>query len=408
MKAARAPRPRPAARRELLAWYRAHRRDLPWRRTRDPYAIWISEAMLQQTRVETVIPYWERFLERFPDANALASADTDDVLSAWSGLGYYSRARNLQRAAQQVVEQHGGALPSSPEALRALPGVGRYTAGALASIAFDAPEPVLDGNVTRVLARFLDIREPVSERAVRERLWREATVLVRGEAPGDLNQALMELGATVCTPRAPRCPECPWRGRCAGRAAGSAEQLPRKAPKRPPVAVEAVAGWLERRGRVLAVQRPARGLLAGMWELPGGALEPGEEAESALRRHFEEGLGLRLPGAEALGSVEHLFSHRRLRLHVFRCKPAAGRVRRRGWPAHRWVSPGAFEGLAQGGPTRKARDLVAEQGGRLESRPTRSVVRAKARTTPRMPEGHLASEPQASEVRAPAGCGERP
>ena len=359
-----APRPKPAARRELLAWYRAHRRDLPWRRSRDPYAIWISEAMLQQTRVETVIPYWERFLARFPDIEALATADTDAVLSAWSGLGYYSRARNLQRAARQLMERHDGALPRDPAALRELPGVGRYTAGALASIAFDAPEPVLDGNVTRVLTRWLGIEEEVPRPAVQERLWAEAGALVRGASPGDLNQALMELGATVCTPRAPRCDACPWRRRCRARAAGTAESLPRKTPKRAPRAVEAVAGWLERRGRALVVQRPADGLLAGLWELPGGALRPGEAPEDALRRHFAEGLGLALPCAEALGSVEHLFSHRRLRLHVFRCKPVAGRLRRRGWPAHRWVSPADFDDLAQGGPTRKVRERVAERARR--------------------------------------------
>jgi len=192
-------------RRALLDWYRANRRDLPWRRTRDPYAIWISETMLQQTRVETVIPYYERFLERFPDVAALADAESDDVLGAWAGLGYYSRARNLQAAARQIAERHGGRVPDDVEALRALPGIGRYTAGALASIAFDRPEPIVDGNVARVLARVKGIREDVKQPAVVKRLWEEAARLARGPAPGDLNQALMELGATVCVPGEPRC-----------------------------------------------------------------------------------------------------------------------------------------------------------------------------------------------------------
>ena len=357
-------RPKPAARRELLDWYRAHRRDLPWRRSRDPYAIWISEAMLQQTRVETVIPYWERFLERFPDVESLARADPDDVLSLWSGLGYYSRARNLQRAARQVVADHGGELPRDADSLRDLPGVGRYTAGALASIAFDAPEPVVDGNVARVLTRLLALEGDVASRAVQERLWREAEALVRGEAPGDLNQALMELGATVCTPRSPRCEPCPWRRRCRARASGEPEAFPQRAPKSAPRPIQAVAGWLERRGRVLVVRRPERGLLAGTWELPGGERLPGEALEACLARHLEEGLGLSFQGAEALGSVEHVFSHRRLRLHVFRCKPIAGRIRRRAWTAHRWVSPRALDDLAQGGPTRKARARVAERESR--------------------------------------------
>jgi A/G-specific adenine glycosylase len=354
------PRERGARRRELLAWYRANRRDLPWRRTRDPYAIWISEAMLQQTRVETVIPYWERFLARFPDVAALAAADTDAVIELWAGLGYYSRARNLHRAARAVVERHEGALPEDPEALRALPGVGRYTAGALASIAFDRPEPIVDGNVARVLTRLLGIDGEVSSRPVQERLWEEAALLARGEDPGALNQALMELGAMLCTPRAPRCLACPWTRRCVARAEGRQESLPVKAAKKAPKRIEAVAGHLERRGRLLAVQRPKQGLLGGLWELPGGELAAGERPEEALARAFRDGLGLALPGAEPLGCVEHVFTHRRLVLHVFRCKAGDGRVRRRGWDAHRWVSASDVDALAWGGPARKALARVRE------------------------------------------------
>jgi A/G-specific adenine glycosylase len=346
------------ARALLLDWYRANRRDLPWRRTRDPYAIWISEAMLQQTRVETVIPYYERFLERFPDVLALASADLDDVLGAWSGLGYYSRARNLKRAAEQLARERGGALPSEAAALRELPGVGRYTAGAIASIAFDRPEPVLDGNVMRVLARLLDLREDVTRPATARRLWQEAAALARGPSPGELNQALMELGATLCTPRAPRCPDCPLARRCRAHRAGDPESLPRKARKPAPRRMEAVAALCVRRGRALAVRRPPHGLLGGLWELPGGELAPRERPAAGLLRALRERVGLRVARLEPAGAVEHAFTHRRLRLHVFRCEGTAGRTRLAGFDAHRWLSPAQLGLLPQAAVTRKALALV--------------------------------------------------
>ncbi len=342
----------------LLAWYRKNRRDLPWRRTDDPYAIWISEAMLQQTRVETVIPYWERFLERFPDVGTLASADADDVLGAWAGLGYYSRARNLQKAAKVVVEQHGGELPDTAEGLRELPGIGRYTAGAVASIAFDRPEPVVDGNVERVLARLLDLREDVRKPAVKERFWEVAGELARGRHPGDLNQALMELGATVCLPKRPRCDACPLTASCAGRAAGDPETLPVKSPAKPPRRIQAVAGLLVRRGRALAVRRPPKGLLGGLWELPGGDLAPKEDPAAGLRRSLAERVGLRVAEIHPLGAIDHVFTHRRLRLHVFRCETPEGRVRLSGFDAHRWLAPRNLGGLPQGAATKKALELL--------------------------------------------------
>jgi A/G-specific adenine glycosylase len=352
----------PAAhlRRSLLRWYRRERRDLPWRRTRDPYAIWISEAMLQQTRVDTVVPYYERFLARFPDAAALADAEPDDVLGAWAGLGYYSRARNLQKAARVVVERHGGRLPDSARALRALPGIGPYTAGAVASIAFDRPEPVVDGNVARVLARLLELRGDVKRPEVSRRLWEEAAGLARGRSPGDLNQALMELGATLCTPRAPRCGACPVRRHCRAHAAGDPESLPVKSARSAPRRLEAAAALLRRRGRTLAVRRPPHGLLGGLWELPGGELLAGEEPAAGLRRALRERVGLAVARPRRLGAVEHVFTHRRLRLHVFRCDTLTGRVRLDGFDAHRWLAPASLADLPQGGVTRKALELIAQ------------------------------------------------
>lgn len=338
----------------LLRWYDANRRALPWRETRDPYAIWISEAMLQQTRVETVIPYYERFLERLPDVASLAAASLDDVYGLWAGLGYYSRARHLKAAAEAVCERFGGALPSDVASLRSLPGVGRYTAGAVASIAFDRPEPVVDGNVERVLSRRFGLRTPVKEPATARRIWEEAARLAGGPRPGDLNQALMELGATVCTPRAPRCDACPLGGACDARAAGDAEQLPRKAPKPPPKGARAAAVLVLRGGKALVVRRPAGALLGGFWELPGADLQRGEKPERVLAGRLQQRLGIGVGDLEAAGSLTHVFTHRRLRLHLFRGRCTGGRLRTQGYEGHRWVSIPALRGLPASTLTRKA------------------------------------------------------
>lgn len=350
--------PTPAIRKiraPLLRWYDTNGRDLPWRRTRDPYAIWISEAMLQQTRVDTVIPYWERFLEAFPDVTSLANADPDELHAIWTGLGYYSRARNLKAAAESIVADHEARLPDTAEALRELKGVGRYTAGAIASIAFGREEPLVDGNVIRVLTRWLGIREDSSRREVVERLWTEAGRLVRGPRPGDLNQALMELGATVCTPRSPACPACPIRRDCDAHARGDAQRLPIKRPRTRQRPIRAVAAWIERGGRVLAVRRPDAGLMGGLWELPGGDLDAEEEGRDRLADVLAERIGLRIREPESVGVIEHVFTHRRLRLEVFRARAERGaRVRLSGFDAHRWVAPSRFLDLAHAGSTRKA------------------------------------------------------
>ena len=343
----------------LLAWYDAHQRDLPWRHSRDPYAIWISEAMLQQTRVETVIPYWERFLETFPTVESLATAEIDDVYAVWTGLGYYSRARNLKHAAETIVAEHDGALPDTAEGLETLKGIGRYTAGAVASIAFGREAPLVDGNVIRVFARLLGIREDSASKAVVDRMWDEAAALVVGERPGDLNQAIMELGATLCTPRNPSCLICPIREACDAAAAGDAETLPIKRKKTKQTKMRAVAAWLERDGRILVVRRPEEGLMAGLWELPGGEIEIREEAKDRLPHVLRERVGLEIHGAESVGSVEHLFTHRRLTLDVFRARLSpGGRVRRSGYTAHKWIAPQAALELAHAGPMRKAMTLL--------------------------------------------------
>jgi A/G-specific adenine glycosylase len=350
-------------RRALLAWYRAEKRDLPWRRSRDPYAIWISETMLQQTRVEAVIPYYERFLARFPDVGALATADLDDVLSAWAGLGYYTRARNLKRAAEDVVKRFAGRLPDGVDALRELPGVGRYTAGAIASIAFDHPAPIVDGNVARVFARLVGLRDPIEGSAVKARLWEEAERLAAGPAPGDLNQALMELGARICIPRTPRCNLCPVSRYCDAHAAGDAESLPVRAPKRAPKPVHAVAALVLRRGKVLAVQRPAKGLLGGLWELPGGEIGARERGPAVLARVLRERTGLEIGAVALAGRFDWAFTHRALRTTVYRCEAVAGRVRLDGWDRHRWVTAAAFAALPLGSVSKRALDLALDGDG---------------------------------------------
>ena len=257
--------------RALLGWYDRAARDLPWRRTHDPYAIWVSEAMLQQTTVETVVPYYTRFLSRYPDAASLASAGDDALLAVWSGLGYYRRARLLKTAAGRIVERHGGRVPSRLEEIRALPGVGRYTAGAIASIAFGVRTPVVDGNVVRVLSRLFAIspKPRSSETAIRDEIWRLADALVPAARPGDWNQALMELGATLCRPARPACGACPLARECAALAEGDPARYP--PPRKRPAVVRASAALvvIERGGRILLIRRPGTELLGGLWELPG-------------------------------------------------------------------------------------------------------------------------------------------
>jgi A/G-specific adenine glycosylase len=352
-----------ALRARLIAWYRRARRDLPWRRTRDPYRVWISETMLQQTRVDTVIPYYERFVARFPDVRALASADLDSVLGAWAGLGYYSRARNLARAAGLVVREHGGELPRDEAALRALPGVGRYTAGAIRSIAYREPAPIVDGNVTRVLARLRGSKAPADTE-----LWRDAEALARGPRPDLANQALMELGALVCTPRAPRCARCPVASACAARASGDPERFPAPRARGAPRAVRALAGVLRSRsGAVLLVRRPARGLLGGLFELPTvDGDDPRALVACVLRR-----TGVRVRAVESLGAVHHGFTHRALTLGLVRLERSGGRLRSRDSGA-RWCAPGALDSVPLSTLARKTLALALAQPSASEIWPTSS------------------------------------
>jgi len=303
-----------AVRAALLAHYDAHARDLPWRRTRDPYAIWVSEVMLQQTRVDTVLAYYQRFLAQFPDLTSLASAHEDAVLAAWSGLGYYRRARLLHAGVREVVARYGGAVPQQAEARRALPGIGRYTAGAIGSIAFDREEPLVDGNVARVFARLFGLDTPIARADTQAKLWSYAALLVRGERPGALNQALMELGALTCTKAAPGCKRCPIAQHCAALREDRVEHLPVVQKKRPPLAKQLVAVVARdaRAERVLLMRSDA-GLFAGLWNLP---MCEGSDRRAASRLLRDLGVRARVDGGPA-GSLEHVLTHRRLQVQVF-------------------------------------------------------------------------------------------
>jgi len=336
-----------AIRKRLLDFYRERRRELPWRDRADPYGILVSEVMSQQTRVETVIPYYRAWMERFPTTTALAAADEDEVLSLWEGLGYYSRARRLQQAAREIEARYGGEVPAELDALRTLPGVGPYTAGAVASIAFGVPVPAVDGNVRRVLARLFDLPRPSPRR-----LETLAGALVDPAEPGRFNQALMELGSLVCTPRSPACARCPVADPCRARQQGTQESRPEPVRRGPiPHRHEGVAVVVAGEGRqVLLRRRPREGLLARMWEFPGAVVAEGETPGAAARRALAEaciaaGIGERVPELRALAVVDHAFSHLKVSYHPWAGEiaglPEAGAAK--GW---RWAGEAELAELA--------------------------------------------------------------
>lgn len=304
----------------LTDWYRTAARDLPWRRTRDPYAIWVSEVMLQQTRVATVIPYFERWMQRFPSVEALARADEDGVLRAWQGLGYYSRARSLRAGAKAVVERHAGKMPQKLDELLALPGIGPYTAGAIASIAFDQPAAIVDGNVVRVLTRLYALRGDPARAPLKQNIWKLAEALVPTTGARDFNQALMELGATVCTPKSPQCVDCPLHELCGARESGWEQRLPELAKRAKPTSVQMVAAVVERRGRYLVTRVPDDApRWAGMWQFPNTEQRAQEPVATAVVRALSA-LGLEARSEERLLVVRHSVTRYRIELAVHRAE----------------------------------------------------------------------------------------
>jgi A/G-specific adenine glycosylase len=353
-------RKKAALRRSLLAWFRRHARELPWRRSKDPYRVWLSEIMLQQTRVETVIPYYERFTAAFATVQDLAAATDDQVLKLWEGLGYYSRARNLRATAKIVVEGYGGRFPEDAEALQQLPGLGRYSAGAVASIAFGQPVPVLDGNVRRVLTRVFAIRRQADDPQLTKELWSLAERLVAPRVPGDFNQALMELGACRCTPATPDCVHCPLRRSCDAHKQGIQTKLPLRRKKKGIPHYEVVAAALERDGRYLFGKRPTTAMLGGLWELPGGKVKPEEPHSRALRRELVEKLGVEIDVGDLAATVVHRYTHFYITLYVYRGTLQSATPEAREHDELKWISPEEIGQHAFPTSTRKALARIVE------------------------------------------------
>lgn len=305
--------------RDLLRWYQKNKRDLPWRKDKDPYKIWVSEVMLQQTRVDTVIPYFNKFMKKFPTIYDLANADSQTVLKAWEGLGYYSRARNLHHAVREVVSTYAGKIPSNPEQLGALKGIGPYTRGAILSIAFDQPEPAVDGNVMRVLSRILKIEDNISEYQVKRKFQEYARQLISREDPSSFNQGVMELGALICTPKNPMCMLCPVQEHCQAYANGIEEQLPIKTKLKKQPTIPYVALLINNKcDQYIIEQRPSTGLLANLWQFP--MVPIGEIGTDHIESWFYNEYGMKITLKEKLGQLKHTFSHLIWDLTIYNAK----------------------------------------------------------------------------------------
>jgi A/G-specific adenine glycosylase len=329
----------------LMTWYDTNQRRLPWRETTDPFAIWVSEVMLQQTQVKTVIPYYLKFMERFPSVKDLAAADLEQVLKAWEGLGYYARARNLHKAAVLVAREPGGKIPDQFAPFLALPGVGDYIASAVQSIAFGHCHAVVDGNVKRVLARLFCLEHPVNQPSAHKPFKAMAQTLLERTDPAAFNQAMMELGALVCTPATPNCKGCPLAGQCAALETQTVDRFPVRLPSRR-VPTRAIAvGIVRKNGRLLITRRQLDGLLGGLWEFPGGKLETGEDSRSACVREIREETGIHVRIDSFLTRIKHAYTHFKIEMDVFYCHYVSGEIALNGPIDYKWIQISEIDGF---------------------------------------------------------------
>jgi len=345
---------------KLLAWYDCHQRELPWRKDKDPYKIWVSEIMLQQTRVEAVKEYYTRWLKRFPTPRELAAADEDELLHYWQGLGYYNRARNLQAGVCEVCATYGGEIPDDEAALRKLPGIGEYTAGAILSIVFDRKVPAVDGNVLRIFSRLFYITEDITKSAAKRAISRLVSEHMSSARPGDFNQALMDLGAMVCLPQGPHCSECPISVFCQAYSLDVQCTLPVRSATKAPLLVILAAGLIQHSGKYLIRRRQPGGVLAGMWEFPAIEIQEERTEKAALEQFMQEQLGQSALVKEKAFTYLHIFSHRKWDIRFYHCQWLAGEV----VPKHaKWISPSEWHNITWAGPHRKVAETLSMSQG---------------------------------------------
>jgi A/G-specific adenine glycosylase len=355
--------------RDLLKWFGSHKRDLPFRHTKDPYAIWVSEAMLQQTQVSTVVPYFERFMRRFPDIHSLAESDLDEVLTLWAGLGYYRRARFLHQGASVILNDHNGIFPSTLDEVLALPGVGRYTAGAILSIAFDQSVPILDGNVGRVLCRVFELGGDPTKGQTNKQLWQLSSELMPSKAAGDFNQSLMELGALVCSPRSPSCSQCPSRSQCGAFANGTVERFPEMPVRKKSSLVEVAAAVVKRRGSILICKRPSDAVNGGMWEFPNYEKDGAQPSAVFLKKRLLDQLSLQADTKESMMTLRHSIMNRQFSVEVFLCT-AWGKATCDDYDDIRWVRPSSLPKFAMpSAPNQIRKKLLTQLHAIQKSRP---------------------------------------